>query len=93
MNNYTAHASVRCQQRCIPPLINQWLSDFGAKEHDGHGCVKRFFNKQSIKQLKKEVGSEPVKLLSKYLTAYKVEAYEDKAVVTIGYLSKRIKRG
>jgi len=93
MNNYTAHASIRCQQRCIPPLINQWLSDFGAKEHDGHGCVKRFFNKQSIKRLKKEFGSEPVKLLSKYLNAYQVEVYESDNIVTSGYLTKRIKRG
>ena len=93
MNTYTVHASKRSQQRCIPPLIDQWLSDFGAKEYDGRGCVKRFFNKQSIKHLKKEFGSEPVKLLSKYLKAYKVEAYEDKTVVTIGYLTKKVKRG
>lgn len=93
MNSFTKHASIRCQQRCIPPLINQWLSDFGAKEYDGHGCVTRFFNKQSIKSLKKEFGSEPIKLLSKYLTAYKIESCENKVVVTIGYRTKKIKRG
>jgi len=93
MNNYTSHSSIRCQQRCIPPLINQWLCEFGAKQHDGHGCVKRFFNKQSIKKLKQKFGSEPIKLLSKYLNAYQVEVYEGGNIVTSGYLTKKIKRG
>lgn len=91
MKHYTKHAIKRSQQRCIPPLIDQWLSDFGVKEYAHNGCVKRFFNKQSIKQLKKAYGKEPVKLLSKYLHAYKVEDMKSESVITLGYLNKRVK--
>ena len=38
----TNHASVRAQQRCIPPLVDRLLDEFGEMEHDGHGCVKLF---------------------------------------------------
>ncbi|MDP6652334.1 MAG: hypothetical protein QGF90_09550 [Gammaproteobacteria bacterium] len=33
----TTHAAIRAQQRCIPPLVDQWLSQFGEEEYDGHG--------------------------------------------------------
>ena len=92
MDEMTFHARKRAQQRCIPPLINQWLSDYGATEYDGHGGVRRYFNKKSIKDLNREFGKEPVKLLSKYWNAYMVEGVDNSRVITTGYLNKRIKR-
>ena len=37
MATSTHHASVRSQQRCIPPLIDQWLDLYGQEEYSGAG--------------------------------------------------------
>ena len=33
----TVHATIRAQQRGVPPLIEDWLLDYGAEQFDGHG--------------------------------------------------------
>ena len=35
---FTEHAIVRKQQRGIPPLIANWLIDYGDEEFDGHAA-------------------------------------------------------
>jgi hypothetical protein len=37
--NITYHAATRSQQRCVPPLIMQWLDQFGEEQYDGHGAI------------------------------------------------------
>lgn len=40
------HAGVRMQQRCINPTIDQYLQEFGEKNHDGkRACVHTFGKK------------------------------------------------
>ena len=34
----TQHAAIRQQQRGIPPLIMEWLSQYGACRHDHRGA-------------------------------------------------------
>jgi hypothetical protein len=41
-----AHAAIRAQQRGIPPLIRDWLFQFGEEQHDGHGAIRRFFSQR-----------------------------------------------
>ena len=45
--NMTYHATIRSQQRGIPPLILQWLDLYGEEEYDGHGAVIRYFSRAS----------------------------------------------
>jgi len=87
----TKHAAIRQQQRCIPPLIIDWLKEYGDQQHDHHGCIVRFFSKESKKQLKKIAGKSIVGLLGRYMNTYLVEAI-DGAVVTTGYRQRQIKR-
>jgi len=88
----TVHAKVRAQQRCIPPMIDQWLDQFGAEQYDGHGGVVRFFNRASIRAMKRAFGSSPVRKMSEYLNVYKVESSHDGRTITIGHRFKHIAR-
>lgn len=43
--NRSVRAAVRAQQRCIPPLVEQWLDQFGKEKYDGDGGVLRYFSR------------------------------------------------
>jgi len=88
----TSHANVRMQQRSIPPLINQWLDQFGEEEYDGHGGITRYFSHFSIRAMERAFGAAPVRKLAEYLNVYKVESSHDGATITIGHRYKRINR-
>jgi hypothetical protein len=88
----TKHALIRAQQRGIPPLVDQWLDEFGEEHHDGHGCVRRYFSHRSVRQMEQALGRQPVCLFKRYLHAYKVERSADGATITIGWLTRRIQR-
>ena len=90
MNTY--HAEARAQQRGIPPLVVQWLDQFGEEEYDGHGGILRFFSHASRRALEREVGRAPVRKLHEYLDIYKVESSYDGSVITIGHRTRRINR-
>jgi hypothetical protein len=91
--NMTHHAAIRSQQRCIPPLINQWLDQFGEEEYDGHGGIRRYFSNTSIRVMEREFGRGPLAKLAGYLDSYKVESSHDGQTITIGHRTKRMKRG
>jgi hypothetical protein len=38
-NALTAHAAARMRQRSIPPVVIEWLDEFGDEYFDGHGGV------------------------------------------------------
>lgn len=82
--NFTYHASVRKQQRGIPPLIANWLIDYGDEEFDGHGGVVRYFSKQCIRKLERELGRESIKRMSEFLRCYLVQSSKDGVVITVG---------
>lgn len=50
---YSAHARQRAKERCIPPLIDEWLDRFGEEVHDGNGAVKLYFSKRSIRAMER----------------------------------------
>ncbi len=91
---YTQHASQRTQQRGIPPLISNWLLDYGDEVFDGHGGVIRYFSSSAIRKIERDVGKTPVKRLSEYLRCYLVESSSDGAIITMGkrYPKKHIWR-
>lgn len=88
----THHATIRAQQRCIPPLIDQWLDEFGEEEYDGHGFVKRYFSHRSIRKMEQVFGRKPVSLMGRYLKAYKVESSTGGVTITTGWRSSHIRR-
>jgi hypothetical protein len=87
----TKHAALRAQQRCIPPIIDIWLDEFGEEQYDGHGGILKYFSKASIRTMERAFGRAPIKKLAEYLDVYKVESSHDGQTITIGHCTKRIK--
>lgn len=90
--SFTFHAAVRAQQRGIPPFIDQLLEDFGKEEFDGHGGIRLVFTKQSIHRMEAQLGRAIVRIIKRYLKAYKVVSASDGATITIGHRTSRIRR-
>lgn len=88
----TQHAKVRACQRAIPPLIAEWLEEFGEEQYDGHGSIKRYFGRSSVRRMEKRFGKLIVQHNSKWLRAYMVESAQDGSVITIGWRQRKIKR-
>jgi hypothetical protein len=80
----TNHSVIRKQQRGVPPLIEQWLLDYGDEQYDGHGAVVRYFSNDAIKRLKREIGNTPLKRMHEFLRCYLVQSSRNGAVITVG---------
>lgn len=87
----TRHAKTRAQQRCLPPLIVDWLDTYGARTQDREGAEVVYFDKVSRRNLERDVGSQVVDRLRLLLDAYMVMA-EDGTVITLGWRLKRAPR-
>lgn len=90
--NTSTHARVRGQQRGIPPLVNQWLDEYGEEQFDGRGGVIVFLTKRSRRRMERAMGREPVRRLAEYLDAYKIVRSHDGQTITLGHRTKRIPR-
>ncbi len=92
--NFTDHAAIRQQQRGIPPLVSDWLIDFGVEQFDGHGGIIRYFSKQCVRRLEREIGREPVARMSEFMRCYLVQSTRDGSVITIGkrYQKRHIRK-
>jgi hypothetical protein len=88
---FSNHATHRNQQRCIPPIVHDWLTRYGTEQYDGHGGCRVFFTKPSIKKMEIELGKHFVRENKKYLDVYRVESTSDGTVITCGRKSKRFK--
>ena len=91
-SSFTKHASQRAQQRCIPPLIDEWLDRFGEENYDGRGAIIRYFSKRSIRAMEHSFGHEPVSRMQDKLTIYRVEDSQSGSVITTGYRTKHVRR-
>ena len=88
--NLSRHASTRSRQRAIPPLVLQWLEDFGSETYDGNGAVILCFDKRAKRRLESAMGKMPVQRMKEWLSAYAIVAL-DGTMITTGYRSKRVK--
>ena len=89
---HSQHAQIRAQQRGIPPLMEEMLDRFGHEIYDGNGAVIVYLDKQSIRQMERELGREPVRRLATWHDAYKVCSTDDGSTITIGHRTKRLWR-
>lgn len=84
----TVHAQMRMQHRGIPPLIVEWLLEYGASER-AHGAVKRYFDKSSRRRLGNRYGRQVIDRMGDLLNIYIVES--DGTVITAAHRTKRFK--
>lgn len=92
MMNATKHAKARAQQRAIPLIVHRLLDEFGEEEHDGHGAIRVYFSHRSVRKMEQAFGRQPVRLLKRYLHAYKVESSDNGATITNGWQMKHLRR-
>lgn len=78
------HATVRAQQRGVPPLIQDWLLDYGEEQFDGHGGVVRYFSKVCIRKMEEDIEKSTLKRMSEYFRCYLIQSSSDGAVITVG---------
>jgi len=86
----TQHAQIRAQQRGIPPLVVQWLLEFGSEAKAPGGVTRRYFDKEARRRLASAVGSAVVDRMGDLMNLYLVESADK--VITTGVRTRRIKR-
>jgi hypothetical protein len=87
----TKHAEIRAQQRGIPPMIEQLLDLYGHEEYDGHGAITLYLNKKSIRNMRRDLGRQPVSRLAEWFDVYKVKS-TDGFTITVGHRTHRLRR-
>lgn len=88
----TRHAAVRMRQRNVPPIVIDWLEEFGDEQFDGRGGVVTYFSRQSKRRLEQRYGRRFVAENARYLGGYIVRSATDGAVITVGLRTKHIRR-
>lgn len=86
----SVHASKRAQQRSVPPLIIDWLLDYGAETPADDGASIRFFDKCSRRRLERACGRRVIHKLESWMNSFLIES--DGTVITTGKLYKHIRR-
>jgi hypothetical protein len=86
----TRHASKRQQQRGIPPLVVDWLLDYGHAERVG-GAWHRSFDRDARRELARVVGDRVVQMLSPLLDCYLIEG-DNGQIITVGHRCTRIRK-
>ena len=92
MTTVSRHAAIRAKQRSIPPVVFEWLEQYGEEQFDGRGGVVMYFSRNSRRRMEMRFGRRFVAENRKYLNHYMVESARDGAVITTGVRSKRIRR-
>jgi hypothetical protein len=87
--NITKHARDRLQQRAIPPLIIEWLCNYGCRLEGYNGTTICFFDKESRRSLSSEVGHVVIRRLSDLMDSYLVLSGD--SIVTVGHRYKPLK--
>jgi hypothetical protein len=90
--NYSLHAARRAQQRGVPPLIADWLLNYGEEQFDGRGAIVRYFSKRSVRTMERDLEQAPVRRLAEFLRCYLVEASDNGKIITVGRRHQRIRR-
>ena len=84
----TEHASIRQQQRGIPPMVLDFLIQFGARERNTKGTEIIYFDRKAKKCIESYTGGLIGKL-NGHLNVYAVIA--DNKLITVGQRYKAIK--
>ena len=85
----STHALKQRQRRGIPPLIVQWLEEFGEEAHDHHGGIVLHFSKHARRRLERTVGCQVVRKLEEWLDTFLVIS-TDGTHITVGVRYRRI---
>ena len=85
------HAEIRAlNQRSIPPLVIDWVVEYGRFTRRGRADVY-YLDKKGRKRLRSEIGALPYRLMKDKLNVYVVLS-DDGTVITAGHRLTRIRQ-
>ena len=85
------HSTARMQQRCIPPLLVDWLLRFGTRWPAGGGTERVALDHRGRRELEREIGAWAYLRLERKLDAF-ILVDASGALVTAGYRTVRTRR-
>ncbi len=86
---FTDHALRRAQQRAIPPIVVDWLTQFGSLRWS-RGAAVYEFDKECIRRLRRYIGQRLFASVEHFLDAYVVIGGQE-TIVTVGWRQQRRK--
>lgn len=86
-----SHASIRAQQRGIPPHVVDWLVEYGEREWDHHGAVVLYLTKRSRAKIEAQEGHDAIRKNHEHLNSYAVMSVAG-TLITCGHRFKKICR-
>jgi len=92
MVEISQHARRRMQKRSIPPIVLDWLQDYGSRQYDGRGAFIQYFDHAAKARLSRNYGHRFVQTHDRYLRVYMVEDTAGEAVITVGHRTRRVRR-
>lgn len=84
----TKHASVRQQQRGIPPIVIDLLVNYGTVERSGKGATTHYFDKTSRRRLRAYTG-RLADVIEPYLDCYAIVS-DSGDVITVAHRLKKL---
>lgn len=58
MTAFSKHAQTRARQRAIPPIVFDWLDEYGEELFDGRGAIVRFFSCEGRRRMERDFGRQ-----------------------------------
>ncbi len=85
----TRYARARQHKQAIPPLIIDWLCEFGCRSAGTNGMTFIHFDKESRRSLCSEAGQIVIRRLEDMMDAYLVMS--DERIISVGHHFKSLK--
>lgn len=82
--------SQRQEDGGVPPLVVNWLLEYGRTRYDHKDGIIHFFDKHSRRDLEQAVGRRVISRLSDYLNSYIVLSTVDDVIITVGHRYRRL---
>ena len=91
IGDLTLHGAQRKQQRCVPPIVIDWVIQYGVRRPTGGGVEHIELDKPGRRDLAREIGSWTYTRLEPKLNAFVVLDAHGR-VITTGYRTRRRRR-
>jgi hypothetical protein len=78
----TNHCYQRQQQRAIPNQVINWLIEYGEEQPAPGGTRILYFGKNSIRDMKSDIGAPIVNLCSKYWSVIIIQSNDGDVITT-----------
>lgn len=85
---YTKHASKRSAQRSIPKAIIETIVSYGVSRNAGCCARKFFLSRESLREIKADLGKEYVRIIDKYRNVYVIMSGE--SVITAAFAKRTL---